>query len=250
MRRKGSIETLMYDGSYYEVVGDFLKEKYLDYGFTKGTTKEVDFLIEELNLQKQSRVLDVGCGPGRHTLELARRGYRAFGIDISSEFIKLAEEKAAGEKLPADFMKMDARNLTFKNEFDAAICLCEGAFGLAGNEHNHRQVLKSVYHALRPGSLFVLTAINALGLVKRITNETQFDPYSCTVVDKEIITNSNGDTKQVSLYTTAFTYRELKLFLEGEGFLVKAAYGCTAGEFSTEPIQVDSMEIMMIAERK
>jgi SAM-dependent methyltransferase len=181
---------------------------------------------------------------------LARQGYHAVGIDISSEFIKLANENAKTHQLPAAFFVMDGRHLTFNQEFDGAICLCEGAFGLAGNETNHRNVLRGVHRALRPGSLFVLTVVNALNLARHITEESEFDAYSCTVVDQEEIVSPEGSKKNVSIYTTAFTYRELKFLLESEGFEVEAGYGCTAGQFGRDPLKVNSMELMMVARKK
>lgn len=119
-----------YQGDFYEEIGDFLKENYLEYGFTKGTKQEVDFLVELMDLPNNSRILDVGCGPGRHSLELARRGYKTVGIDISSEFIKHANQIAKEQSLSAEFLAADVRELNFNQEFDVAFCLCEGAFGL------------------------------------------------------------------------------------------------------------------------
>jgi SAM-dependent methyltransferase len=243
-------DTFEYNGSYYEEIGDFLKENYLEYGFTKGTKQEVDFLVEIMDIPQNSRILDIGCGPGRHSLEFARRGYNSVGVDISSEFIKYANQVAKDEKLKAEFFVADARELNFNQEFDGAICLCEGAFGLAGNEDNHRKVLKSVYNALRPGSLFVLTVINALSVARSITDNCEFDIYTCTKVDKDTITSPEGETKDVKIYTTAFTFRELKFLLESEGFEVETAYGCSASDFSEKLLTINDIEIMMIARRK
>ncbi|MFA9558306.1 class I SAM-dependent methyltransferase [Evansella sp. AB-rgal1] len=239
-----------YDGSFYEEIGDFIKDKYLDYGFTKGTKQEVDFLVGYMELPKGSRILDIGCGPGRHSLALARQGYETVGVDISSEFINLASLVATEEKLSAQFITTDARELMFHQEFDAAICLCEGAFGLAGNEKNHRKVLRGVHRSLKPGSQFILTVINALHLARRITDESEFDPYSCTSIDREKISNAEGVEKDVTIYTTAFTFRELKFLLDSEGFEVVTAFGCTAGAFRESPLKVDSMEIMVVSERR
>lgn len=241
---------LEYNGAYYEEIGDFLKENYLEYVFTKGTEQEVGFLVKALNIPKKSRILDIGCGPGRHSLELARHGYHAVGVDISAEFIKYASQVAENEKLQAHFLVADARELHFKQEFDGAICLCEGAFGLVGDIDDHRNVLKNVYHALRPNSLFVLTVINALHVARNVTADSEFDIYTCTKVDEETIKSPEGNTKDVKLYTTAFTYRELKMLLESAGFEVEAAYGCTAGDFSAKPLSLNDIEIMMIARRK
>ncbi|WP_062047395.1 bifunctional 2-polyprenyl-6-hydroxyphenol methylase/3-demethylubiquinol 3-O-methyltransferase UbiG [Bacillus sp. JCM 19034] len=187
---------LEYSGAYYEEIGDFLKENYLEYEFTNGTLQEVDFLVKALNIPEKSRILDIGCGPGRHSLELARSGFHSVGVDISAEFIKYASQVAANEKIEADFYVADARNLQFNKEFDGAICLCEGAFGLVGGVDEHRKVLKSVYNALRPNSLLVLTVINALHVARNITDETIFDIYTCTKVDKETIISLKAKRKK------------------------------------------------------
>lgn len=244
--KKNGIE---YSGDFYEEIGDFIRGNYLNYGFTKGTAQEVDFLIELMNQQPITCILDIGCGPGRHSLELARRGIKSVGVDISSEFIRYANQAALNERVNAEFLVADARELTFTQEFDGAICLCEGAFGLAGSEENHRKVLRGVHQALRAGSLFILTVVNALNLARNINDESLFDPYSCTVVDKEEVLNPEGESKEVSIYTTAFTFRELKMLLESEGFEVEAAYGCSAGQFGYNPLKVNSMEIMMVSRR-
>lgn len=89
-------------------MGDPLKEKstwedffdahapiYMDNVFTKNTLAEVDFLTEELALPPGGSILDVGCGTGRHSIELARRGYCVTGLDLSREM--LAQAAAAGE---------------------------------------------------------------------------------------------------------------------------------------------------------
>ncbi len=132
---------MQYDGGYYAAVGDFLREAYLEYGFTRGTIQEVDFLVSALGLAPGAPILDIGCGPGRHSLELARRGLQITGIDISPGFVEVARKQALAEGLTAEFRVADARRLDFSVEFAGAICLCEGAFGLAGDEAAHRQVL-------------------------------------------------------------------------------------------------------------
>ena len=240
---------MKYQGTFYASIGNFLGESYLDFDFTKGTHDEVNFLAELLKLPQGAAILDIGCGPGRHSLELARRGYRPTGIDITSAFIEIATKEAHKEGLDARFKLGDARFLEFNQEFDAAICLCEGAFGLAGDETDHRRVLQGVFKALKPGGRFVLTALNALYVARNLAQGSTFDPYTCTEEDHPIFTNAHGDSREVTIYTTSFTYRELKFLLEETGFEVEAGYGCIAGSFGKKPLSVEDYEIMMVCRR-
>ena len=115
-------------GTFYRSIGDFLGGNYLEYGFAKGSVQEVDFLMGLLNLPIGSRILDVGCGARRHSLELAHRGFCTVGIDISECFVVIANKTSDVENLSAEFHVQDAKRMQFEPEFDAAICLCEGAF--------------------------------------------------------------------------------------------------------------------------
>lgn len=238
-----------YSGTLYRSVGDFLGENYLEYGFTKGTIQEVDFLIELLDLPVGSKILDVGCGPGRHSLELARRGFRTVGIDISERFVEIANQTAKAEKLTAEFRVQDAKLMQFEPMFDAAICLCEGAFGLAGSDEAHKQVLDNIFLALRPGGQFVLSAINSYSVVQQKPSAEVFDPYTATSRDIETVHSPDGASREVTIYTTSFTFRELKLLLECSGFQVNAGYGCVAGKFERKPLTIDDVEIMMVARK-
>lgn len=240
---------MQYKADFYAEYGNFMRERYLDFGFTSGTVQEVDFLEQLLQLPTGAPILDVGCGVGRHSLELARRGYLPFGIDISSGFIEVAQQIAHVENLKAQFQVADARNLALVDEFEVAICLCEGAFGLAGNEEDHRRILAGIYRALKPGGRFVLNALNALNIARNVTPQSVFDAYTATEMHKETITSPQGESKEVEMYTTAFTYRELKLLLEEAGFIVEAGYGCHAGKFEARPLTVNDYEIMMVAHR-
>jgi ubiquinone/menaquinone biosynthesis C-methylase UbiE len=103
---------------------------YDDNAFTENTVSEVDFLLEELRIKPGGSVLDVGCGTGRHSIELAKRGYTVTGLDLSAEMLAKAAAKAEAENVKVEWVHSDATQFAFPEKFDAAICLCEGAFGL------------------------------------------------------------------------------------------------------------------------
>src|SRR5438132_11835889 len=106
------------EGPWFNKIARFLGPAYLRNAFTKGTEQEVGFLVDALELDPGERVLDVGCGPGRHALALARRGIDVVGVDLSDDFISLARDAAAAEGLPARFEVGDVRELAYEAEFD------------------------------------------------------------------------------------------------------------------------------------
>ena len=103
---------------WYESLFENYGQKYDNEIFTQGTAGECDFIEKELKFDKSLKILDVGCGTGRHTIELSKRGYAVTGIDLSESQLARAIEKAARAHLKINFVKQDARNLSFNNEFD------------------------------------------------------------------------------------------------------------------------------------
>jgi cyclopropane fatty-acyl-phospholipid synthase-like methyltransferase len=109
---------------WFNELAAFLGPAYLRNAFTLGTRQEVDFLVGRLGLEPGMRVLDAGCGPGRHALELAGRGIDVVGVDQSPEFVVLADAAASERGLDrASFAVGDVRDLGYDAEFHAAICL-------------------------------------------------------------------------------------------------------------------------------
>src|SRR4051794_20709402 len=128
------------DGPWFNEIGAWLGKTYRgpDTGrvmaFTKGTEQEVDFLVGRLGLEPRDRVLEVGSGPAPHSLGLGRRGIVTHGVDLSPDFVALAEQAAERERLPATFAVQDVRPLATAEPYDAVICLCQGGFGLLGGD--------------------------------------------------------------------------------------------------------------------
>ena len=84
---------------------------------------EVDFVLDHTKLTSDEIILDVGCGFGRHSIELAQRGYRSVGIDPSKAMIKAAQERAVNAGVQTKFIQVKGEDFSSAGKFDAAICL-------------------------------------------------------------------------------------------------------------------------------
>ena len=98
---------------WYEELFENYRNKYDEEAFTQGTIGECDFIEEEVNHLKSTKILDIGCGTGRHSIELAKRGYSVTGVDLSESQLGRAKEKAKEQGQEVDFQLSDARNLNF-----------------------------------------------------------------------------------------------------------------------------------------
>ena len=147
---------------WYEELFENYALKYENESFTQGTIGECNFIEQEINYNKRSKILDIGCGIGRHSRELAKRGYQITGIDLSESQLNRAKELADKEKLNIDFQIQDARRLTFQNEFDLVIMLCEGAFPLMETDEMNFQILQNATKAIKENGKLIFTTLNGL----------------------------------------------------------------------------------------
>jgi cyclopropane fatty-acyl-phospholipid synthase-like methyltransferase len=239
------------DRHWFEDLADHMGEAYLRYSFTKGTVQEVDFVVDRLGLGPGRTVLDVGCGPGRHSLELARRGITVHGVDISATFVDLA--RAAAVDLPtATFERIDARRLTDRADltgrFDAVICLCQGAFGLMTADGDDESVLRGMASVLRPGGSLLLSAFSAYFAVKYHLEAT-FDADRGLSHEVTEIRSPSGETRSADLWTGCYTPRELRLLLGRAGFETAAVWSSEPGRFGTDPAGTETPEFLVLATR-
>lgn len=230
---------------HWEGLADHLGRAYLRYSFTMGTVQEVDHLVGALGLQPGHRVLDVGCGPGRHAHELARRGMVVHGVDISQTFVDLAIEHAPPG---ATFERLDARAMAFDAEFDAVICLCQGAFGVMTDGRDDTAVLDGIARAVRPSGAVALSAFSAYHSVRYHEGAT-FDAATGVSHERTEIRDPDGTLAEVDLWTGCFTPRELRLLCERVGLDVESISSVEPGAYGHGAPTVESPEFLMIARR-
>lgn len=196
------------------------------------TEREVDTLVTALELRPSERILDLGCGWGRHLSELKRRGFtRLVGVDAQGAFL----EPLAGVVL----LERDATDLGFDAEFDAVYCAFNALFSDADAAP---QVLKAVSKALEPGGRFLLDTTNRERLAQAdnpvrswrggggralpwLLEETRFDLVTGAQHISQRRIFSDGHTEERTLTRYHYTLAELVKLLGAAGLVLTDVYG-------------------------
>ena len=202
------------------------------------TDSEIDFLVEQLQLGEGDHVLDVPCGNGRHSLEFARRGYRATGVDQSEDFLESA--RAASGELPVDWRQSDMRDLPWEEAFDGAFCW-GNSFGYLDRK-GASQFLSVVHKAMRPGARFVVDIPTVaesllLGLKDRqwhkadsiyVLSDARYDASAGRLdIDYTFLREGAVETRHAASYI--FTAAEIRYLFEKAGWRVEAMLGSLDG---------------------
>jgi SAM-dependent methyltransferase len=250
---------------WYESLFENYGQKYDNECFTQGTFGECDFIEDELRFDKTLKILDVGCGTGRHSIELSKRGYKVTGIDLSDTQLARAREKAEKENLRIDFIKQDARNLPYQKEFDLAIMLCEGGFPLMETDEMNFEILNGVSKSLKEKGKFIFTTLNGLfPLYHSVeefcasTSEEGNATYRSNTFDLMTFRDHNttefeddfGNKKTLECNERYYVPSEITWLLKSLGFTKIDIYGARLGKFSrSDKLTTEDFEMLVIAER-
>jgi len=145
-----------FDKNYYTV--------YLPQLPIERTLFEVEFLKKSISLNRNQKILDLGCGHGRHTLELAQQKFNITGLDFSKYFLNIARKEAKKQNISTKFIERDMRLLKMQHSFDSIISMFS-SFGYFPHDENIN-VLKNIFAALKPGGKFLIDVINSHDLAK------------------------------------------------------------------------------------
>ena len=250
---------------WYESLFENYANKYDKECFVQGTLGECDFIEEELNHDKTKRILDIGCGTGRHSIELTKRGYNIFGIDFSESMLAKAREKAKSLNLSIDFQKQDARNLPFDNEFDAGIMLCEGGFSLMETDEMNFEILKNVTKALKSKGKLIFTTLNGLfplfhsvkEFYASVAKEGGADYQDCTFDlmtfrdhNNTVIEDDSGNKKELKCNERYYVPSEITWLLKSLGYKKIDIFGAKLGAFSRkDKLTTEDFEMLVVAEK-
>jgi len=221
------------------------------------TVAEVDFVVRTAGLAPGARVLDLPCGSGRHTLELARRGGRVTGVDVSVEAVEHARAAAAAEGLDVDLRVGDMRTPPTDVEVDAALCM-GNAFGYLDHDGT-RRYLADLARIVVPGGALVLD----YGFVaESMLPGVRLTEPPMTIGGIEAVSINSYDTEH-SRWLTSFTFRrgtkvhsgqsvqhvytaaEVSRLVVEAGFTVVSTHGDPDGG----PFRLGSPRLLLVARR-
>ena len=243
--------------SNWKAFFDAIAPVYEREAYTLNTIAEVDFLETELHLPAVASILDLGCGTGRHAIELARRGYRVTGIDISSGMLAIARDNAAKAGVDVEFIEGAAQDFVSEKRFDAAISLCEGALCLFTDTDNiwgkDMAIFANMAAMLAPGKPFLITVLNAFRLMRSVTDiDVAAGRTDLFTLTSKLTNGVEVDGKMVSIegIERYYTPSELTRMVNRVGLKIDNVYGGTSGNWRRGPILLDEIEFMAVGHRK
>ena len=217
---------------------------------------EVDQILARLELPPGSAVLDLCCGVGRHSLELARRGFRVTGVDRNEKFLRQAGERATQAALPIELVTCDMRQFRRPDAFDAAISYFT-SFGYFEDEADHRRVVDNLYASLRPGGK-VLMDIMGKEVIARIFQPRGWEERGGIILldEREPIDHwrfihsrwtflKDGRREQYDLKIRCFSAVEMEELLGAGGFARVSVFGDVNGA----PYDHQAKRLVVVAEK-
>ena len=220
------------------------------------TAQEIAGVMTMLNLRPGARILDLCCGQGRHSVPLARAGYRVTGLDRSSYLLEKAQTKSDKAGVEIEWVQGDMRQLPWWGQFDACLNLFT-AFGYFEDEAENQEVLNQICQALKPGGQLLLDVSNRDYHLLRlypstwqrvgeafILEETHFDPATCRFTTE--FTWVEGEKRESLTHSVRhYTAPELRSMVQSAGLLPTATYG----DFDGSDLDLDSKRLIIVAEK-
>jgi SAM-dependent methyltransferase len=229
---------------WYEEVFDEDYLRTLPFMSPEQTLKEVAFIEDSLQAPPGADLLDVGCGYGRHAIELVQRGVKVTGLDLSLPLLIRAADEAQRRAVSVNFVHADMREMAFERQFDGAYCMLT-SFGYFDEDANLR-VAEGVARALKPGGRFLLDVVNRDYLVGDlptriwwegagcvVLEEVDFNFHTSRVVTRRSVVFEDGRQLEQEISVRAYSLHELGRLLRQAGFRVLDISGslATRGHF-------------------
>lgn len=202
----------------------------------RSTSEQVEGIIDMLELEKGDKILDLCCGVGRHSLELARRGYDVTGVDLTQSYIQEAESKAEKEGLDVEFVEEDMRDFKREDTYDAVINFFS-SFGYFKEEEDNLKVIKNVHSSLKNGKKFLIDVMGKKVMAREYTEKTEGELDDGYFIEERDIKGDwdllenrwtlikDDEVRKETFYIKIYSAQELRKMLEKGGFARIDLYG-------------------------
>lgn len=222
---------------------------------------EVDFIEKAFGLPKGSRILDLACGYGRISIELASRGFDVLGLDYCSEVLELARSEAKRRNVKVEFVQGDMRNLQYDNEFHGVVCW-GNSFGYFSDDENDR-VLGLISRSLKRNGRLILDLHNKDAVIRNYLGKRWFEKdhvfvltdwsFDATLgrsnIREIIIDRKSGTVEETFMSMREYTLHEMKRMLKDAKLRFMQVYGDTPKGISPEGFSPDS-SLFILAQKR
>ncbi|MDX2020679.1 MAG: methyltransferase domain-containing protein [Deltaproteobacteria bacterium] len=243
---------------WYEEVFDEDYLRTLPFMTAEQTLREVNFIKASLEPPEGGEILDVACGYGRHSIELAQRGLKVTGIDLSLPLLIRAADESQRRALSVNFVHADMREMSFDNQFDGACCMMT-SFGYFDEETNLK-VAQGIFKGLKPGGRLLIDAINRDYIVTDLPTRVWWEGDGCVVLEevdfsfntsrisvRRSVVFQDGRQIEQDISIRAYSLHELGRLFRQAGFRVTEVSGslATRGHF----FGATSRNLLMLCEK-
>ncbi|GAB2694703.1 class I SAM-dependent methyltransferase [Paenibacillus thermoaerophilus] len=219
-----------------------------------GARREVERMVQWLNLPAGASVLDLCCGMGRHSLALAEMGYKVTGVDLSEPL--LAEARAADAEGRVRWHRGDMRDVPLEGGFDAVVNLFT-SFGYFDTDEENRRVLEEISRLLQPGGRWLLDFLNASWVESRLVPHSVRKEGDLTIDERRVV-EDGFVRKTITLsepgrpdrvyheQVRMYGLDDFRRLLAGTGLRIDAVHGSYEAEEYTER---DSPRLILVGSK-
>lgn len=207
----------------------------------KAAKAEVDGIINLLKIKPGARILDMCCGPGRHTIELARRGFEVTGVDRTTLYLDQARTKAGEENLKIEFIQVGMDKFSRPDGFDAILSMYT-SFGYFENQNDDRRVLKNIHNSLTKSGRLIIDLIGKERLTRiyqkrdwreidgSLLLEERIPSEDWRYLNNRWIIIENGQREEFTFALRVYSAVELKELLHDVGFKKTELFSSLEGD--------------------
>ena len=221
----------------------------------KDAKKLIDLILQNVNISAGSKVLDMACGTGRHSILFAEKGFSVTAVDLSKNLLKVAKESAESASVKVNFVHSDLRSFCVNSKFNLAVNLFT-SFGYFENESDNYKILKIAYEHLYNNGYFVIDFFNRRHIENNLIPESADENFNEKIIqkrsiegnriEKQIIIRKDGNEKHFHESVRMYCKEELFNALKSEGFEIRKYFGDSSGKsFDLET----SPRIIIIAQK-